>query len=105
MITLSDIAYPSDHIVARARAMWATKYDSGEHTVTYKVVPFGKKFGHLQKDRRLVLFDLKRRTADCLSLETGELCEANSFGKLCSHVYRAFQVMEKGNKQREAKAA
>jgi hypothetical protein len=70
--------------------------------VTYKVTPFGRKFDHKTKDRRLVLFDLKRGTADCLSLATGEVCEANSFGKLCSHVYRAFCVMEQSKRRRAA---
>ena len=102
MIDLADISYPSEHVKARASAMWATKYDSGEHTLTYKVVPYGRKFEHKTKDRRLVLFDMKRRTADCLSLETGEVCEANSFGRLCSHVYRAYQVMDRGNQKRAA---
>lgn len=102
MINLSDIDLPSVHITERAKRMWATKYDSGEHTISYKVVPFGAKFEHKSKDRRLILFDLKRRIAECLSLETGEVCEANSFGRLCSHVYRAYCVLEKGNKRKEA---
>jgi hypothetical protein len=85
--------------------MWATRYDAGSHTLSYKVVPFGTEFEHKSKDRRLVLFDLKRRIAECLSLETGEVCEANSFGRLCSHVYRAHQVMERAAAKREPKAA
>jgi hypothetical protein len=102
MINLSDIAMPSEHIKARSRAMWATRYDIGAHTISYRVVPFGRKFEHQQKDRRLVLFDLRRGIAECLSLETGELCEANSFGRLCSHVFRAHQVMEAANKRQAA---
>lgn len=102
MINLSDIALPSEHIVARARLMWATKYDSGAHTLSYKVVPFGAKFEHKSKDRRLVLFDLKRRIAECLSLETSEVCEANSYRRLCAHVYRAHRVMEKGSRKKAA---
>lgn len=85
--------------------MWATKYDSGAHTLSYRVVPHGSRFQHKTKDRRLVLFDLKRGVAECLSLETGEVCEANNFGKLCSHVYRAHRVMEKANRKKEQKAA
>ena len=80
--------------------MWATKYDSGAHTLSYRVVPHGKEFEHKSKDRRIVLFDLKRGTADCLSLETGETCEANRFGNLCSHVYAASRSMEAANKRR-----
>jgi len=90
---------PSELIQARSKKMWATKYDQGAHTISYKVVPHGKDFEHLTKDRRIVLFDLKRRTADCLSLETGEVCEANSFGKLCSHVVAASRSMESANKR------
>jgi len=102
MIHLHDIAVPSEHVKARASAMWATRYDVGSHTLSYKVVPFGAKFEHKTKDRRLVLFDLKRSIAECLSLETGEVCEANNFGRLCSHVYRAHQVMERGSRKRAA---
>lgn len=98
MIKLTSIDEPSAHVKDRARAMWATRYDRGEFTISYKVVPFGKKYEHKTKDRRLVLFDLKRGVAECLSLETGEVCEANSFGKLCGHVYRAYCVMEAHNK-------
>jgi len=101
MIQLHDIAMPSEHIKARASLMWATRYDAGSHTLSYKVVPFGAKFEHKTKDRRLVLFDLKRGIAECLSLETGEVCEANNFGRLCSHVYRAHQVMGSRGNRRE----
>lgn len=89
MLKLTDIESPSLHIVSRSRLMWATKYDAGQHTVIYKVTPWGRKFDHKTVDRRLVIFDAKRGTADCVSLETGEACEANSFGKLCLHVYAA----------------
>jgi hypothetical protein len=82
--------------------MWATKYDQGEFTVTYRVVPHGKAFEHKTKDRRLVLFDLRRRVAECLSFETGEVCEANSFGRLCGHVYRASQVMQRTAERKAA---
>jgi hypothetical protein len=99
MINLNEIAMPSEHVQARSRLMWATRYDIGAHTISYRVVPFGRKFEHQQKDRRLVLFDLRRGIAECLSLETGEVCEANSFGRLCSHVFRAHQVMEQGNRR------
>lgn len=102
MITLHDIAMPSAHVQARAKKMWATRYDCGAHTISYKVVPFGAKFDHKTKDRRLVLFDLRRGIAECLSLETGEVCEANNFGRLCSHVYRAHLVMERGSRKRAA---
>jgi hypothetical protein len=105
MIHLTDVAMPSDHVQARSRLMWATRYDIGAHTISFKVVPFGAKFDHKTKDRRLVLFDLRRGIAECLSLETGEVCNANSFGRLCSHVYRAHCVMDKGNRKREQKAA
>lgn len=99
MINLNSIQNPSLHIIERSRAMWATKYDSGEHTVIYKIVPWGRKFEHKTVDRRLVIFDVRRSIAECLSLETGEICEANSYGRLCSHVYRAFCVMNQGNRK------
>ena len=105
MLNLNKHFEASIHIKDRARAMWATKYDQGEHTVIYKIVPWGRKFEHQTKDRRLVVFDVRRGTADCLSLETGEVCEANHFGKLCSHVYRASCVMEAANRRQESRAA
>lgn len=89
MLNLTNNTEPSLHIRDRASRMWATKYDQGQHTVIYRVVPFGAKHDHKSKDRRLVVFDVNRQTADCLSLETGEVCEANSYGRLCSHVYAA----------------
>lgn len=82
--------------------MWATVYDRGQHTVSYKVVPFGAAFEHKAKDRRIVLFDLKRGTADCLSFETGEICEANNYGRLCSHVFAAHRSIEAANKRQAA---
>lgn len=102
MINLNSISEPSAHIQDRASRMWATRYDTGEHTVIYRVVPFGRKFEHQTKDRRLVVFDVKRATADCLSLETGEVCEANNYGRLCSHVYRAYCVMNRSSERRAA---
>ena len=99
MINLNSIQNPSLHIVERSRAMWATKYDSGDHTVIYKIVPWGRKFEHKTVDRRLVIFDVRRSIAECLSLETGEICEANSYGKLCSHVYAASKRLEAANRR------
>lgn len=105
MLSLNNITgIPSELVQSRARAMWATKYDVGQHTISYKVVPHGSSFDHKGKDKRIVLFDLRRGTADCLSLETGEVCEANSFGRLCSHVYAAHRSMEVANK-RQVRAA
>lgn len=105
MINLNSISEPSAHVAERASKMWATKYDSGEHTVSYRVVPFGRKFDHQTKDRRLVVFDLRRATADCLSLETGEVCEANSYGRLCSHVHAANKRIKAAALRVERKAA
>lgn len=102
MINLTSVESPSLHVATRANLMWATRYDVGAHTLTYKVIPFGRKFDHKTKDRRLVLFDLRRGTADCLSLETGEVCEANSYGLLCSHVLAAHRSMERANKRKAA---
>jgi hypothetical protein len=102
MLNLNNITEkPSELIQARARRMWATKYDQGAHTISYRVVPHGAKFNHQHKDRRIVLFDLRRGTADCLSLETGEICDANSFGKLCNHVFAASKALEVANKRRK----
>lgn len=103
MLNLNTITdTPSKLVQSRARLMWATKYDSGQHTIAYKVVPHSAAFGHKGKDKRIVLFDLKRGTADCLSLETGEVCEANNYGVLCSHVFAAHRSMEAANKRQAA---
>lgn len=105
MLNLNSNSEPSLHIQDRASKMWATIYDRGEHTVIYKVVPWGRKFEHKAKDRRLVVFDAKRGTADCLSLEDGSQCDANSFGKLCSHVYAASKRLQANAHKAEQKAA
>jgi hypothetical protein len=106
MLNLTTITEtPSELIRNRSKLMWATRYDSGRHTISYKVVPHSAAFGHKGKDKRIVLFDLKRGTADCLSLETGEVCEANSFGRLCSHVYAAHRSIEAASKRQGKVAA
>lgn len=99
MIRLDKTFEPSAHVIERARLMWATKYDQGEHTVIYRVTPFGKRFDHETADRRLVVFDAKRRAAECLSLETGEHCIANIHGRLCAHVYAASKRLHSSAKR------
>ncbi len=98
MISLAQIENPSPHVQERASLMRATKYDQGKRTVIYTVKPYGRKFEHDTKDRRRVVFDSKYKTADCLSLNTGEVCDANSFGKLCSHVWAASRKLATSSK-------
>jgi hypothetical protein len=93
MLNLTTIIEPSQHVKDRAKHLTAVQYDVGQYTISFRVTPDE----HQPKDERLVLFDLLRRTADCLSLKTGEVCEANSFGKLCCHVYAASLSMESAN--------
>lgn len=57
--------------------MWCRTKDLGDRIIA-RVVPFGAEFDHKHKDRRLVEIDLLKQTAQCVSLETGEECEANS---------------------------
>lgn len=100
-LSLTTIYQPSEHVEQRSRLMWATIHERGQFTVTYKVVPHGKEFEHKSKDRRLVRFDLRRELVECLSLESGEVCEANSFGRLCGHVLAAHKSMKANVRRQE----
>lgn len=116
MLHLSEITNPSPLILKRARAMWAVKSSETARTIAYKVTPHGKDFGHRDKDRREVVFDLLNETAECVSLETGEVCPANAdfvpgqpdrpkMPHLCSHCWCAFQRFERLMESRARRAA
>lgn len=101
MIEINETTSASDHIRHRARFMWCRTKDLGDKIIA-RVVPHGYEFNHKHKDRRLVEVDLLNQTAQCVSLETGEECAANSFGTLCSHVYRTLQQIARNQKRRAA---
>lgn len=116
MLHLSEIKNPSPLIRQRADLMWARIVDETESSITYRVVPFSSSFNHRQKDKRLVRFDLVNETAECVSLETGSICEANSdfvpgqpdkpkMSHLCSHVLCAYQRLERLMESRARRAA
>lgn len=105
MYGLTKPLNPSLHVMARARKMWAVKYDAGTNMLVYRVTPHGAEFDHKNKDHRYVIFDYSRGAAACISIETGEQCSANRYGLLCGHVLASIRSMVAGSKRREAKAA
>lgn len=100
MIEIKRTTSASEHIRRRSAAMWCRTKDLGDRIVA-RVTPFGSEFNHRQKDKRIVEINLVDKTAQCVSLD-GVECEANSWGRLCSHVFRALVQVEKNQKRREA---
>lgn len=93
-ITLND---PSPHVKARGRKckVKTLAFDS------YIVTP--PEEGKL---KRLVHFDVSDAGTvkiECVAPETGEVCEANAFGKMCSHVQAAALRLERNIKREQAR--
>lgn len=98
---------PSPLIRSRAALMWCVKIRQFRDVVVFRITPHGKQFKHPMKDRRVVVFDSKSKTAQCMKYSTpGEVCEANAdfvpndpdrpkTPHLCAHVYRAWQQFQK----------
>jgi hypothetical protein len=60
------------------------------------------------KLKRLVHFDVSEQGVvkiECVSPDTGEVCEANSFSKICSHVQAAALRLERNIKREEGHQA
>jgi len=91
MVDLSEIKFASLHVRSRARLMWCRRMRVAGFV--YRITPHGREFDHQHKDRRRVEFFGNR--AECFSLDDGSQCEANSYGILCSHIYRANELYEK----------
>lgn len=100
MIRITATTSASQHIVNRSRLMWCRTRDLGDRIVA-RVTPHGSEFNHKHKDRRIVEINLIDKTAICVST-TGEECSANSWGVLCSHVFRALQQVANNQKRKSA---
>lgn len=98
MIEITRSTSASQHIMRRSAAMWCRTKRFGDRIVA-RVTPFGSEFGHSTKSKRVVEINLIDKTAQCVSLDTGEECGANSWGRLCSHVFRVLQQIEKNSKR------
>lgn len=78
--------------------MWCRTKRLGDRVIA-RVTPFGSEFNHQHKEKRVVEINLLNKTAQCVSLDTGEECGANSWGKLCAHVFRVLVQIEKNSKR------
>lgn len=99
MISTTAINDPSPHVKSRGRKcrVKTLAFDS------YLVTPPEK-----GKLKRLVHFDVSNQGVvkiECVAIETGEVCEANSFSKMCSHVEAASRRLERNIKREEVRHA
>jgi hypothetical protein len=102
MITISEIGRVSDFIKSRAASMWVSRQKSADPSIIiYRVRPYGTKENR-GKHPRIVTINLVEDSAECVSKWTGEICEANSYGKLCAHIYRALQAVAALNERKRA---
>lgn len=96
MIAATAINEPSPHVKSRGRKMRVKTlaFDS------YLVTP-----PEPGKLKRLVHFDVSEAGAvkiECASLD-GDVCEANSYSRHCSHVEAAVRRLERNIRKEEAK--
>lgn len=99
MIAATAINEPSPHVKSRGRKMRVKTlaFDS------YLVTP-----PEPGKLKRLVHFDVSEAGVvkiECVAPETGEVCEANNFSKMCSHVESAVRRLEQNIKREEKRQA
>lgn len=94
MVNLSDIKNPSEHVTAYSRTMLCQRRGLNAWRVTPKV---------RGKASRLVEFvrDGRQWRLRCTELHSGRLCEANSFGRLCSHCWRVIRQLETNERRRQ----
>lgn len=95
MIAVTTVNDPSPHVRSRARKcrVKTLAFDS------YIVTP-----PEPGKLKRLVHFDVSDTgivKVECVAPETGEVCEANSFSKMCSHVQAATLRLEQNIRREE----
>lgn len=97
MITLQQVKNPSEHVQNRAKAMWCRARMGG---LEWIVIPKSK-----HKARRLVRFQRRAGTfvIECVAYHNGKPCEANEYGRLCSHVERCLRQIEINEKRRQKK--
>lgn len=97
MIAAQTINDPSPHVKSRGRRcrVKTLAFDS------YLVTP-----PEQGKLKRLVHFDVSEQGVvkiECVSPDTGEVCEANSYSRLCAHVEAAVRRLEQNIHQEEAR--
>ncbi len=97
MIAAQKLNQPSAHVKRRARAckVKTLGFDS------YLVTP-----PEQGKLKRLVHFDVSEVGVvkiECVAVETGEVCEANTYSQLCSHVQAAVLRLEQNIRKEEAR--
>lgn len=98
MIAATAINEPSPHVRRRGRAckVKTVAFDS------YEVTP-----PEQGKAKRFVHFDVSEDTGavkiECVDRSTGEVCEANSFSRMCSHVQAAVLRLERNIKREQSR--
>jgi len=97
MIPLQRTSDPSPHVRRRSKTMRVKTlaFDS------YEVSP--REPG---KDKRLVQFDMSDTGVvkiECVKIGIGEVCEANTFNRHCSHVEAALRRLTQNIKREEKK--
>jgi hypothetical protein len=102
MLRISTVNHVSDFIKTRASSMWVRKLKSANpNVIRYNVRGYRIKENR-GKHPRIISVNLVEDTAECVSRWTGEECEANSYGNLCCHVYRALEAIATANERRRA---
>ena len=79
MISVSDIQHASPAVREKAKRTWIKKLAANQ----FRVVPKSR-----SKSKRIVVF-LPTNQVLCVSRDTGEICQANYFGMVCHHVFKA----------------
>lgn len=97
MIASTAINDPSPHVKSRGRKcrVKTLAFD------TYLVTP-----PETGKLKRTVHFDVSNQGVvriECVAMETGEVCEANAFSRMCSHVEAATRRLEQNIKREQAR--
>ena len=97
MIALTTTNEPSPHIRARGRKcrVKTLAFDS------YLVTP--PETGKLKRLVHFYISDQGVVRIECVAPETGEVCEANSFSKHCSHAEAAIRRLEKNIQKEQIK--
>lgn len=95
MIASTTLNDPSPHVKSRGRKcrVKTLAFD------TYLVTP-----PEPGKLKRTVHFDVSNQGVvkiECVAMETGEVCEANGFGKMCAHVQAATLRLEQNIKREQ----
>ena len=85
MITIDAIQHASPAVREKAKRTWIKKLTPTQ----FRVVPKSR-----SKSKRIVVF-LPTNQVLCVSRDTGEICQANYFGMVCHHVFKAAEHLAK----------